>query len=178
MCRIPVVVRRMLLSILGVVAASLLSAPVVALSHEEWVMAFVRFVDWPEPAIAADRKLQVCQPADAPTLDLQGKQVRGLTLQVVRVSQPRELAWCQMFVAMSQREAEWLPWLVAMKSRPVLAVGPGARYCELGGTICLIKDEATGAQKYQLNLDSLSHSGFKVHSQLLRTPRPRNASVE
>lgn len=143
-------------------------------------MAFVRFVEWPAPATASAgaTTLQVCQPADGPALDLQGKQVRGLTLRVLRVNQPGQLAGCQVFTALSQREADWLPWLVAVKARPVLAVGLGARYCELGGTVCLIKDGLSGAERYQLNLDSLSSSGFKVHSHLLRPPRQRTASAE
>ena len=54
----------------------------------------------------------------------------------------------------------------------------GARFCELGGAICLVKDEATGVEKYQLNLDSLSRAGFRVRSQLLQAQRQRSANVE
>lgn len=141
-------------------------------------MAFVRFVEWPEPATASDKLLVVCQPGDTPALDLQGKQVRGQTLQVTRIATPADADRCHVFSALSQRPADWLPWLAAFKSRPILAVGLGPRYCELGGTICLVKDDKTGAEKYQLNLDSLSRSGFKVHSQLLRPPRQRTASMK
>ncbi len=138
-------------------------------------MAFVRFVEWPASTIGSDNSLVICQPSDAPSLDLQGKQVRGLTLQVQRVAKPRDLAGCNVFSALAQREAEWAPWLAAAKSLPILAVGQGARYCEVGGTVCLVKDDATQLDKYQLNLDSLARSGFKVRSQLLRPQRPRSA---
>ena len=166
----------MLLSIFGVVGASVMSAPASALSHEEWVMAFVRFVEWPAPSVGADNTLVICQPTDAPALELEGKQVRGLTLQVVRVSKPRDMDRCHVFSALSQREADWALWLAALKSQPILAVGQGTRYCEVGGAICLIKDETTGSEKYQLNLDSLSRAGFKVRSQLLRQQRQRTAN--
>jgi hypothetical protein len=168
-----VITVRKLLAIIGLVGASVISAPAGALSHEEWVMAFVRFVEWPAPSIAPDNTLLVCQPADAPPLDLQGRQVRGLTLQVVRITKPREMEHCHLFSALAQRESEWASWLSVAKSLPILVVGQGARYCEVGGAICLLKDAATGVEKYQLNLDTLSRAGFKVRSQLLRQPRAR-----
>ena len=139
-------------------------------------MAFVRFVEWPASAITVDSTLVICVPTDAPTLELQGKLVRGLTLHVLRVSKPRDIDGCHVFSALSQREVDWAPWLAALKSQPVLAVGQGARYCEIGGTICLVKDDGTAAEKYLLNLDSLSRAGFKVNSQLLRQYRPRTTT--
>ena len=176
MPRVFVITVRALLCTFGVVGASIMASRADALSHEEWVLAFVRFVEWPAPAVGADNTLVVCLPTDAPTLDLQGKQVRGLTLLVLRVAKPREIDRCHVFSALSQRETDWLPWLRALKSLPILAVGVGTRYCEVGGAICLIKDEATGSEKYQLNLDSLSRAGFKVRTQLLRPQRPRAAN--
>lgn len=139
-------------------------------------MAFVRFVEWPATAITAEGTLVICVPTDAPTLELQGKLVRGLTLHVLRVSKPRDIDRCHVFSALSQREADWVPWLAALKSQPVLAVGQGARYCEIGGTICLVREDATAEEKYQLNLDSLSRAGFKVNSQLLRQHLPRTTT--
>lgn len=139
-------------------------------------MAFVRFVGWPMPP--TDNTLAICQPLDAPPLALQSSQVRGLTMQVVQVSTPRDVSRCHVFSALSMKEAEWAPWLATLKSQPILVVGTGARFCELGGAICLMKDEATGVEKYQLNLDSLLSSGFRVRSQLLRPPRHRSPNVE
>ena len=127
MCRVLVITARMLLAIVGVVGASVMSAPASALSHDEWVMAFVRFVEWPAASMGADKTLVICQPTDAPAHDLQGKQVRGLTLQVLQISKPRDLDRCHVFSALSQREADWAPWLAGLKSQPVLAVGVGTR---------------------------------------------------
>ena len=176
MCRDLVITARMLLSIIAVVGASVMSAPASALSHEEWVMAFVRFVEWPEPSVGADNTLVICQPTALPALDLHGKHVRGVTLQVVRVASPGDVDRCHIFWALAQREADWAPWLSALKAKPILAVGQGAHYCEVGGTICLIMDEKTGVEKFQLNLDTLSRTGFKVRSQLLRQQRQRTAN--
>ena len=178
MCGPLVITARTLLAMLpmlAVASALLMCAPVSALSHDEWVMAFVRFIEWPASSMGANKTLVICQPLDAPAHDLQGKQVRGLTLHVLHISKPRELDQCHVFSALSQREADWAPWLTGLKSQPILTVGLGARYCEVGGAICLIKDEAAGIEKYQLNLDSLSRGGFKVRSQLLRQQRPRAA---
>lgn len=169
-------IQQSLRTIIGLACVSVVCAPAVALSHEEWVLAFVRFVEWPMPP--ADHSLAVCQPLDSPALALQGAQVRGLTLQVLRVSKPRDVDRCQVFSALSMQEAEWAPWLATLKAQPILAVGVGARFCELGGAICLVRDEITKTEKYQLNLDSLSRAGFRVRSQLLRSPRQRGAISE
>ena len=157
-------------------SAAVMSNPAAALSYEEWLMAFVRFVEWPMPI--ADNTLVICHAPDTPLLELEGKQVRGLTLQVTRVTRPRDLERCHVFAALAKREQDWTPWLNALKMRPILAVGLGSRFCEIGGTICLIKDEATGVEKYQLNLDSLARSGFKVSSQMLRAQPQRTAKGE
>lgn len=167
---------RMLLSTFAVAGALVMPAPASALSHEEWVMAFVRFVEWPAPSVGADNTLVICQPIDVPALDLHGKQVRGLILQVIRVARPGDVDRCHVFSALAQHQANWAPWLAALKAQPILAVGQGTHYCEVGGTVCLITDPATGAEKYQLNLDSLSRAGFKVRSQLLRQQRQRTAN--
>lgn len=163
-------------SVVGCVGVSGMSAPANALSHEQWLAALVRFVDWPVPP--ADNVLIVCQPPDAPSLLLNSSQVRGLTMQAVRVATPRDVSRCHVFSAVSMKEGEWAPWLAALKSQPILVVGLGARFCELGGAICLLKDDESGVEKYQLNLDSLSRAGLRVRSQLLRSPRQRNALVE
>ena len=164
------------ISIVGLVGVSVTSARAAALSQEEWLMAFVRFVDWPTPP--TDNALTICQPVDAPSLLLQSLQVRGLTIQVLQVATPREVNRCHVFSALSMKEAEWAPWLATLKSQPILVVGSGARFCELGGAICLVKDEGTGAETYQLNLDSLARARLRVRSQLLRSPRQRTAIVE
>lgn len=171
MCRAPIITARRLLAIMGVIAASVSTYPANALSHEEWVMAFVRFVEW--PTSPTDNALVVCQPPDTPSLELDGKQVRGLTLQVLRISTARELDRCQLFAMLAGREANWTPWISALRTRPVLAVGLGGRFCEIGGAICVLRDEVTGTEKYQLNLETLSRGGFKVNSQLLRSQPQR-----
>lgn len=177
----------MLLSAIGLVVGWTWSLPVAALSHEEWLIAFVRFVDWPAPL--PDNTLVICLHQDSPALDLDGKQVRGLKLQVRRVAQPRRLDGCHVYSALPHSETNWTRWLSALnalnaqslteanKALPILAIGPGGRFCDLGGAICLVTDAATGSETYRLNLDTLSRSGFRVDSQLLRS-QPRPARVE
>lgn len=156
----------------------MIATPVFALSSEEWVIAFVRFIEWPGAAAAgSDGTVVVCQPTDTPELDLAGKQVRGLALLVMRIARPRDIERCHLFAALPKREFDWQPWLAAVKGKPVLTVGLGGSFCEQGGSICLVADEASGAERYRLNLDALSRAGFKVNSQLLRL-QPLRARVE
>jgi YfiR/HmsC-like len=167
---------RWVMIVIGLCAAATESRSAHALSNEEWVMAFVRFIDWPAPN--AEKTLVVCHPADSPALELDGQLVRGLTVRVQRIMRPQEIESCQVFAAMAQREADWPLWLAAIAQKPVLAVGSGARYCELGGTICLLPRDAQSVEKYRLNLDSLARAGLRVRSQLLRPSRARDGVVE
>ncbi len=165
-----------------------LSTPVAALSHEEWVSAFVRFIEWPVSASIIDGPLIVCQQSDAPELALDGRQVRGLTLKVRRVAAPQNLAGCHVYAAFSGNEASWMPWLKAVntlnvenrkKARPnILPVGLGGQFCDLGGAICLVTDLVTRAENYRLNLETLSRAGFRVDTQLLRSQPSRPAKAE
>ncbi len=142
--------------------------------------AFVRFVDWPTPT--ADTTLTVCQQHDTPALELEGRQVRGLKLKVRRVVHPRELVGCHVYTALASDELHWVPALKIInqvinvapsKTLPILAVGHGAQFCDLGGAICLVKNAMTGVETYRLNLDALARAGFRVDSQLLRSQPPR-----
>jgi YfiR/HmsC-like len=165
-----------------------LSLPAAALSHEEWVSAFVRFVEWPVPASIIDGPLVVCHQHNAPALALDGQQVRGLTLKVRRLMRPQHLAGCHIFASFAGDEASWTPWLKAAshlnltnesKARPsILVVGQGGQFCDLGGAICLVSDPVTGASNYRLNLDTLSRAGFRVDTQLLRSQPSRPAKAE
>ena len=187
MNRVSSVVRRIALSAFSVigVGATLVSTPAAALSHEDWVVAFVRFVDWPTPG--PETTLIVCQSPETPALLLDGKQVRGLTIQVRRMARPHELEGCHAFVAFVGEEASWAPWRKLFihaihpnrdKLRPILTIGKGAHFCDLGGAICLVQNAATGVETYRLNLDTLARRGFRVDSQLLRSPRALVANAE
>ena len=171
-------------SVIGI-GAALVSTPAAALSDEEWVVAFVRFINWPAPE--PDTTLVVCQHPETPALLLDGKLVRGLTTQVRRVSHTRELDSCNAFVAFSGVEASWAPWLKLLNQvtgvsksrvRPVLTIGKGPQFCELGGAICLVKNATTGSETYRLNLDALARAGFRVDSQLLRSSTAPAAKAE
>lgn len=165
-----------------------LSTSVAALSQEEWVSAFVRFVEWPAPAPTINGSLVVCQQRDASALALDGQRVRGLILTVRHVSRTQHLVGCHIYAAFSGNETSWMPWLKAVnslnmanvkKARPViLVIGVGGQFCDLGGAICLISDSVTGVENYRLNLDTLSRAGFRVDTQLLRSKSSRPAKAE
>ena len=182
---------RVVMSAIGLLGGWALSMPVAALSHEDWLTAFVRFVEW--PAGAVDGTVVVCQPVGAAALDLDGKQVRGLTLRVRRVERIGGLIGCHLYSALSTDEPHWARWLKsivenvasgtrsgsgAARATPVLAIGQGSLFCDLGGAICLVKDESTGVETYRLNLDTLTRGGFRVDSQLLRGQPLRLPKIE
>lgn len=181
MFRVSTIVMRVVLLIAALFPVA---ASATALSHEEWITAFVRFVDWPTPS--PDATLTVCLQHDTPALELEGRQVRGLSLKVRRVVRARELSGCHVYAALASEEMYWARALKIInhvinaapaKASPVLSIGQGAQFCDLGGTICLVNDASTGVQTYRLNLDALSRAGFRVDSQLLRSQPPRTAKA-
>lgn len=166
-------------TLFGVVAAisfAIAPAPAAAIAEEEWVTTFVRFVDWPSSPV--DNVIVVCQPHEAVPLALNGVQIGAMTLHVVQLKRAGEAKRCHVFSAMSQQETQWRPWLASFRSRPILVMGPGSRFCETGGTICVVKDDATGAEKYRVNLDAVARSGLKVRMPLLRHQRVRRSNAE
>ncbi len=166
---------------LAMIAVACLIAPtsVIALSSESWVNGFVRFVEW--PAATRDNTLVVCQPPDTPELDLAGKQVRGITLLVMRIARPRDVSRCNLFVAWpppGKATVDWQPWIAAIGDSAVLSVGLGERFCEIGGAVCVNTDDTTGRASYRVNLDVLARAGFKVNAQLLRKQFPRSPKAD
>lgn len=179
MLRVTNIVLRVMLPAIAVL---LMSTPTAALPPDEWVAAFVRFIDWPMPA--PDVMLTVCQQHDTPALALEGRQVRGLKLTVRRVVNGRDLSGCHVYAALASDETYWVPVLKAInqatnsdptKALPILSIGEGAQFCDLGGAICVVRDAASGSETYRLNLDALSRARFRVDSQLLRAHPPRAA---
>jgi len=143
----------------ALIAGCLSVAPAFALSNEEWVSAFVRFVD------------------GTPELDLVGKPVRGVSLLVLRLGNPRYVDRCQIFAALARPDKatetngfDWTPWIAATRSKPILTIGRGTAACEQGAAICLVPDDGGSGESYRVNLETLARAGLKVKSQLLRTP--------
>ena len=172
-------VSRVARAALVVMLSAFSSLPASALTSETWVTSFIRFVEWPQAV--ADNTFIVCQPPDTPELDLTGKQVRGLTLLVLRVARPRDVSRCNVFVAWPQAgkpAVDWQPWIAAIGDKAILSIGASERFCELGGAVCVISDDATGRENYRVNLDVLARAGFKVNAQLLRKQFPRPAKAE
>ena len=104
-----------------------IATPASALSSEEWVMAFVRFVEWPAAATAGgDGAVVICQPTETPELDLAGKQGAWAKCCWSCASRGRATSSAvTLFAALPKREFDWQPWLAAIKGRPVLTVGGG-----------------------------------------------------
>ena len=163
------------LGALFVIATPFATSQATPLSSETWVNGFVRFVEW--PAATSDNTLVVCQPPDTPELDLTGKQVRGITLLVMRIARPRDVTRCNLFVAWpspGKSPVDWQPWLAAIGDKAVLSIGMGERFCEIGGAVCVNYGDAAGRENYRVNLDVLARAGFKVNAQLLRKQFPRS----
>lgn len=166
--------RRAMVAACAVLLSSFIASPAAALPAETWVTAFIRFVEWQIPV--TDATLVVCQPPDTPELDLAGKQVRGVTLLVMRVARPQDVRRCNLLVAWphpNKPMIDAMPWIAAISDRPILAIGLGERFCEIGGAVCITTDEASGRENYRLNLDVLARAGFRINAQLLRKQFPR-----
>jgi hypothetical protein len=146
-----------------------------ALSHEQWITAFLRFVDWPVNSIS--NVLTVCYLPSATPLVLDDLSVRGIVLKARPVATPRESGPCNVLYLANAQGVEIEPWLRGFHDRPVLTIGRGDQFCDLGGGICLLPTRKESTASYRINVNALNKVGLRASAQLRATPKAISVSI-
>jgi hypothetical protein len=133
---------------------------------------FTKFIDWPESAFAdASTPFTVCVFADTPfygrvTAIMEGEQVRGRPVVVTRPAYLDEVGSCHM-AYFSRRQAERSgKHLAAVRDSPVLTVGEGRRFLQLGGFIGFLLEH--DRVRFIVNRTSAEAASLSISSKLLR----------
>jgi hypothetical protein len=136
-----------------------------------FIYSFVKFIDWPEKSLASSKAITTfCVIGRAPfggALDeIQGRVVRGKSLEVQHISSLRDLKECQvLFISSSERER--LPKIVeAAKEANILTVGDSAGVGKQGVMINLFVLEKK--VKFEVNVERARQARLIVSSKLLK----------
>jgi len=134
---------------------------------------FMKFVDWPAQALAPNSPTitigYLGENAVAASLrTLNGKSVKGKTIVVRPVANPRDAAGCQMvFVSATDTRARQV--LDALRNTSVLTVGETPNFLQSGGIINLTRE---GSKiRFEINPDAATRAQLNISSQLLRLAR-------
>lgn len=138
-----------------------------------FVYNFAKFTEWPLAAMPAGQPVQLClagtDAAVVPAAVFEGKVLQGRTLAVRRPTRPEELRSCHIVYLADTDERRQSEVLRALRGLPVLTVGDGEGFAELGGMIGLLVEG--GRVQFEVNTEAAQAAGLKISSQLLRLAR-------
>jgi hypothetical protein len=158
--------------VLSVLAAVPMSAqsPSEATLKAAVVSKFPQFIEWPAPALAGRRTLDLCVAPPDPFGDLQelvaGVTVDGRGMAVRRVDDERSLDGCAVFYLSTVALATHRALLQHAAMLPILTVGDDSRFLDEGGDIQL--KIVAGRVRFEVNAAAASRVGLKISSQLLQ----------
>jgi hypothetical protein len=150
--------------------AQAVSEPVVKAG---FVYNFAKFTEWPPATLPNGGPVQLClvagDPQGAVAAAMDGKQLQGRALVVRRQVRPDELHNCHIVYLTDTDERHQGEALRAIRGLPVLSIGDGDGFAEVGGMIGLV---AVGERiQFEVNADVARAAGLKISSQLLRLAR-------
>ena len=136
---------------------------------------FTRFVEWPAGAGGSAKGPIVLGIVGAdpfgPVLEqmLEGKTVRGRTLEAKRFSTANDLQLCDVLFVNVSGKAELQLILGALEGAPVLTVGETPEFTRLGCMIAFVLER--NRVRFEINRGAAEHSRIKIRSQLLQLAR-------
>ena len=162
------------LGVLGSVQSAPAALPAVVspqAMHAAFTLNLTRFITWPEKAFASAAAPLVIGtfPRDTinPELDAaaRGEQVNGHPVRTMRLQSLDDLAKCHVvFVAHNNPRQAAIMQQAAGK--PILMIGDGAGFLELGGHVRFVPQPPRIALK--ISAENLKASGLEARAQLLR----------
>ncbi len=133
---------------------------------------FFNFVSWPEGQLpTADTPLILCVVADGQTAktiseQLEGRQVSGHNLKVIKNTSIANLSSCQMIFISAARSGLHRKILASVKDKSILTVGETRNFIADGGVINFTKENSR--IRLQINQTAAAQAHLKISSKLLR----------
>lgn len=170
MLRVAIVVGAVLCPVLPSAAQATLENEVKA----AFLYNFTKFIEWPSSPSSAADAFHICTVADADfthTLDrtIAGEAVDGKPLVLAEPQALGDYRKCAMlYVGRGQTERAARA-LAAVRDLPVLTVGEGRPFIDLGGAIGFVLENKR--VRFDISTLALQRAGLKVSSKLLRVAR-------
>lgn len=130
---------------------------------------FIKFIDWPEGALA-DSTINISILGDTPLAEalksIEDVQVKGRRLSIRTTKTLHELGASHIVFVASSETNRVDEVLRALKKRNVLTIGEVGGFCRKGGMINFTLDE--NKVRFEINADSARDAGLTISSKLLK----------
>jgi hypothetical protein len=136
-----------------------------------YIYNFINYIDWPENAFPAPGGIitigVVGETQFRAALNvLNGKQIKGRTVALKQINDPKDLDQCQI-VFISSSEKSRVPELLGkLKDSRVLTVSEIDGFAEQGGIINFISEH--NRVRFEINPDAARRLGLNISSELLK----------
>lgn len=171
--------RRFLIQLFCRIAAPLVLALWASHSHAQvtseqqlkaaFLVNFLKYIEWPENAKSATICLFGRDQLGTALASHEGRPIGDKALRVRRVSSPDQMADCQLVFIPDTEEARFSVVLRWVENMPALTVSDTDIFTQLGGGIALVR--ADGRLQFDVNMHSLTRTGLKPSSQMMRLAR-------
>lgn len=140
---------------------------------------FIKFIDWPEGALA-DSTINISILGDTPLAEalksIEDVQVKGRRLSIRTIKTVQDLGASHIVFVASSETNRIEEVLGALKKRNVLTIGEVGGFCRKGGMINFTLDE--NKVRFEINVDSARDAGLNISSKLLKLARIVQTSQE
>ncbi len=138
------------------------------------LVAFGRFVEWPQRPRTPDETFDLCvlgQDPFGPALDVaaRGEDIGGIPAAVKRIARPHDALACRVLFIASSEESQLDSIFGALGSSPVLTVSDIPRFIRRGGMIEFYLEESR--VRFEVNLAVAKSAGLNMSSELLKLAR-------
>ncbi|MBL0726507.1 YfiR family protein [Piscinibacter sp. HJYY11] len=153
------------------VAATPASAPTVDEAKAAHLHRFAGFVEWPAASFSSPDAPIVVGVVGSPSLhkDLSlvvaGRLVQNRAIQVVELSEPRQVAGVHMLMITRGAAKRASEWLAACKGQPVLTVTDIPQGLERGAALGFVETE--GRLRFEASVPAAEGAGVRLSSRLL-----------
>lgn len=136
-----------------------------------YIYNFINYIDWPEnafPAPGGTITIGVVgdSPFNAALNVLNGKQVKGRSLVLKQINDPKDLDQCQIVFISSSEKARLPELLGKLKDSRVLTVSEIDGFAQQGGIINFISEH--NKVRFEINPDAARRLGLNISSELLK----------
>jgi hypothetical protein len=132
---------------------------------------FINYIEWPENALPSTGGTITIgivgeNPFEGALQSLAGKQVKGRTLAVKQITDPKDLDGCQIVFISSSEKERVTELLERLKDSRILTVSEIDGFAQRGGIINFISER--NKVRFEINPDAARRLGLTISSELLK----------
>jgi len=159
------------LTVMSVLAAPL-AAQTAAISKVKaaFLYNFAKFAEWPADSLPPGERLQLCVVGDDAVADaleetIKGRAIEGHELSVRVVGNDAMVRTCHLVYVDGRDSRRSSALIAALKGTPILSVGDGEKFAELGGVAQLVLEQ--DRMRFAVNVTAVERSRLRLSSKLL-----------